>query len=846
MNQTERAPYSARRRARRVRPHSPSKQQGAQHCSPYRNSLARALLLHSLLLMSSLRGWRVGVAAPAVDPGIEPQTSGLMSQLEVLSFWRSLIKLRSSEEVADSVNLFVSNSLPNLETVTLYAIELAADESQVLRVCNGPMAGQRISAASSNLGQALIGNHDMLCLPPVNGKARMVLSLHAKRGAEQVAEIMTVMCGGVAPLPVAAPKAKRANENWTLDQRMAGGVSGGDGGGSGGGISSTAAVDGPPKRIGLLVIERLAKVQEPSWAISPYVLRRSSAEFVATGDVLRTRRASESPPSVSLVSSNLSVLAQQREGELPSADHGVDQIPKGRGRRGSAKSDDGPALGHSRDESPRGTRHRRESAKSDDGPAVGHSRDESPRGTRHRRGSAKSDDGVMLENAVRRRPSLQIGDSRTLAAARRKGGRRMRRGSGTEEPDEMFPASEQHLMRLIAVYAGAALSRALESEAEHHLLYSADSMVSEMLPEHIAWQLKQRLFTSENQSKEFLVEHSERVAVLFSEVDGFDEFCKETDDPIEVVRVLNTMFAAFDALLARHAVYKVETVGSVYMAATGLPFLKPKDFPEADLLNMATDMINVMNVLQATSDSGKQRSFKIRVGLHVGPVLAGVVGLELPRYCLFGDTVNTAARMQTTSLPGRIQVSDRFRTALEAKHGLSVVGSAAESRLFNLSDRGTLSVKGKGEMRTFLSEPIVRRRRSMTGAAGINEIISDALGRAGLLSRFVSLRGSQLAGASPSDDGNPDRPRRASSRVRRASMSLSSSDAGDGNPDKPRRRSSRVRRASMSQADSDAALETPNTFLAGIRRRRASWYSTGLTSSEAAARASDVAHALEK
>ena len=138
----------------------------------------------------------------------------------------------------------------------------------------------------------------MLCLPPLNGKARMVLSLHAKRGAEQVAEIMTVMCGGVAPLPVAAPKAKRANENWTLDQRMAGGVSGGDGGGSGGGISSTAAVDGPPKRIGLLVIERLAKVQEPSWAISPYVLRRSSAEFVATGDVLRTRRASEGARTV--------------------------------------------------------------------------------------------------------------------------------------------------------------------------------------------------------------------------------------------------------------------------------------------------------------------------------------------------------------------------------------------------------------------------------------------------------------------------------------------------------------------------------------------------------------------
>jgi class 3 adenylate cyclase len=141
------------------------------------------------------------------------------------------------------------------------------------------------------------------------------------------------------------------------------------------------------------------------------------------------------------------------------------------------------------------------------------------------------------------------------------------------------------------------------------------------------------------------------------QVVGFEAFCNECEGPLEVVRMLNTMFAAFDALLSRHSVYKVETVGSVYMAATGLPFLTAKEFPEGDLLNMAQDMISVTDALYTTLASGEERRFSIRIGLHVGPVLAGVVGLELPRYCLFGDTVNTAARMQTNSLPGRIQVS---------------------------------------------------------------------------------------------------------------------------------------------------------------------------------------------
>lgn len=269
-------------------------------------------------------------------------------------------------------------------------------------------------------------------------------------------------------------------------------------------------------------------------------------------------------------------------------------------------------------------------------------------------------------------------------------------------------------------------------------MYSRDRMVAEMLPEHIAAQLKQRLSSQKGGRRDFLVDKSEKVAILFSEVVGFSDFCNDSESPLEVVRFLNTMFAAFDALLSRHSVYKVETVGSVYMAATGLPFLNAKEFPEADLLRMASDMISVMEALTTTMMNGETRSFPIRIGLHVGPILAGVVGLELPRYCLFGDTVNTAARMQTTSLPGRIQVSDSFRKALEAEVGGSVI-DGSNSR-FNLSDRGELAVKGKGVMHTFLVEPVRRRRMSIMGAGGINDAVAEALKSAGLLTRFVQIR----------------------------------------------------------------------------------------------------------
>ncbi len=282
-------------------------------------------------------------------------------------------------------------------------------------------------------------------------------------------------------------------------------------------------------------------------------------------------------------------------------------------------------------------------------------------------------------------------------------------------------------------------------------------MLHEMLPEHISLQLKQRLFTTKAPTREFIVENCASVCVLFCEVEAFDEFCNRSTTT-EVVRMLNTMFAAFDHLLQKHPVYKarerpratprrlvcesrppplsppaprpspaqVETVGSVYMAATGLPFLTPSVSPAVDAVRMALDMIATMQALGIRDrlPDGSFRSFEIRVGLHIGPVFAGVVGIELPRYCLFGDTVNTAARMQTHGRASACHISDTFARALESTDG---------GHRFQLEDRGTQRIKGKGEMRTYFISGL-RERRRRSSLTVLNDGVSDALSKLGLFS----------------------------------------------------------------------------------------------------------------
>jgi class 3 adenylate cyclase len=100
-------------------------------------------------------------------------------------------------------------------------------------------------------------------------------------------------------------------------------------------------------------------------------------------------------------------------------------------------------------------------------------------------------------------------------------------------------------------------------------------------------------------------------------------------------------FAKFDALLVKHKVHKVTTIGDAYVAATGLPFMSSPT-PHLDLVNFAHDLLAAVRTF-VTKDG---QSLQIRIGIHVGPVAAGVVGIAMPRYCLFGDTVTIAEQLE--------------------------------------------------------------------------------------------------------------------------------------------------------------------------------------------------------
>nr|XP_033788716.1 heat-stable enterotoxin receptor [Geotrypetes seraphini] len=178
----------------------------------------------------------------------------------------------------------------------------------------------------------------------------------------------------------------------------------------------------------------------------------------------------------------------------------------------------------------------------------------------------------------------------------------------------------------------------------------------------------------------------EEVTIYFSDIVGFTTICKYST-PMEVVDMLNDIYKDFDRILDHHDVYKVETIGDAYMVVSGLPN-RNGNRHAVDICKMALDILSFMGSFKLRHLPGLP--VWIRIGIHSGPCAAGVVGTKMPRYCLFGDTVNTASRMESTGLPLRIHVN---RSTID-------ILKRTDCR-FQYEVRGETHLKGKGTELTY-------------------------------------------------------------------------------------------------------------------------------------------------
>jgi class 3 adenylate cyclase len=251
----------------------------------------------------------------------------------------------------------------------------------------------------------------------------------------------------------------------------------------------------------------------------------------------------------------------------------------------------------------------------------------------------------------------------------------------SDPPDEfatqiLYGAVSDLALLAALLLLGEAIRGRRALDAAHRLLLAeqerSEGLLLNVLPAPIADRLKQ--------GEEVIADRFPEVTVLFADLVDFTA-SSDRSSPERVVRVLADLFTAFDRLAARHGLEKIKTIGDAYMVAGGLPVPRP-DHAEA-VAEMA---------LAVREEAGRHRDpagrpLQVRIGIDSGPVVAGVIGTAKFSYDLWGDTVNTASRMESTGVTGCIQVTERTYRRLRDR--------------YRFERRGPVQVKGKGELVTW-------------------------------------------------------------------------------------------------------------------------------------------------
>ena len=214
----------------------------------------------------------------------------------------------------------------------------------------------------------------------------------------------------------------------------------------------------------------------------------------------------------------------------------------------------------------------------------------------------------------------------------------------------------------------AKASLQVEKDRSEHLLLN-------ILPEEIAEELKEKGYVD---AQDF-----DTASILFTDFKSFTETASKLT-PQELVEEINVCFKAFDGIMETYGIEKIKTIGDAYMAAGGLP--KPDADAVKNTILAALEMQEFISKRKFDNDNQNIPAFEMRVGIHVGPIVAGIVGVKKFQYDIWGDTVNTASRMESNGAVGKVNISE---------YTYSLIKDEAD---LYFKQRETISVKGKGEM----------------------------------------------------------------------------------------------------------------------------------------------------
>ncbi|MBK7554408.1 MAG: adenylate/guanylate cyclase domain-containing protein [Flavobacteriales bacterium] len=228
---------------------------------------------------------------------------------------------------------------------------------------------------------------------------------------------------------------------------------------------------------------------------------------------------------------------------------------------------------------------------------------------------------------------------------------------------------------LVALFAGVFLFQRNRIGKEKK---RSEELLLNILPAEVAEELKAK---GEADAKQI-----DQVTVLFTDFKGFTAM-SELLSPKELVADIHECFSAFDRIMEKHGIEKIKTIGDAYMAAGGLP--TPNDTHALDVVKAALEIKEFIAAGKARKVAAGVPYFEIRIGIHTGPVVAGIVGVKKFAYDIWGDTVNTASRMESSGEVGHVNISEATYELVKNEPGLT------------FTSRGKVQAKGKGEMEMY-------------------------------------------------------------------------------------------------------------------------------------------------